>query len=131
MQKKILDEIKDKNQLQRFLGSLNYVSGFYPNLRTYIKHLFQRPKKNHLHLTEEHTRIIKQVKTQVKEIPCLDILHLDAFPIIEIDASNIGYGGILKQDFQKKKKNSLFVFIQAYGKTHNKIILLSKKRFYP
>ena len=25
-----------------------------------------------------------------------------AFPIIEIDASNIGYGGILKQDFEEK-----------------------------
>ena len=30
------------------------------------------------------------------------ILHPDAFPIIETDASNIGYGGILKQDFQNK-----------------------------
>ena len=29
-------EIKDKTQLQRFLGSLNYVSDFYPNLRTTI-----------------------------------------------------------------------------------------------
>ena len=33
------DEIKDKTQLQRFLGSLNYVSDFYPNIRTTIKPL--------------------------------------------------------------------------------------------
>ena len=78
------------------------MSGFYPNLRTSIKHLFQRPKKNHLHLKEEHTKIIKQVKTQVKELLCLGILHLDVFPIIEIDASDISYGGILKQDLQNK-----------------------------
>ena len=45
---KFPDEIKDKNQLQRFLGSLNYVSEFYPNLRTSIKPLFQRLKKNPL-----------------------------------------------------------------------------------
>ena len=44
---KYFDEIKDKNQLQRFLGSLNYVADFYPNLRILIKPLFQRLKKNH------------------------------------------------------------------------------------
>ena len=38
---KFFDEIKDKNQLQRFLGSLNYIAEFYPNLRTLIKPLFQ------------------------------------------------------------------------------------------
>ena len=38
---KFQDEIKDKNQLQRFLGSLNYVSKFYPNLRISIKYLFK------------------------------------------------------------------------------------------
>ena len=45
---KFPDEIKDKNQLQNFLGSLNYVLEFYPNLRTSIKPLFQRLKKNPL-----------------------------------------------------------------------------------
>ena len=86
-------EIKDKNQLQRFLGSLNYVAKFYPNLRILIKPLFQRLKKNHVPWSEEHTLIVKQIKSQVKELPCLGILHL---PIIETDASNIGYGGIFK-----------------------------------
>ena len=37
---KFSDEIKDKNQLQIFLENLNYVSEFYPNLRTSIKPLF-------------------------------------------------------------------------------------------
>ena len=56
---KFPNEIKDKNQLQRYLGSFNYVSEFYQNLRTSIKLLFQRLKKNHFHWTKEHTRIIK------------------------------------------------------------------------
>ena len=42
---KFPDEIKDKTQLQRFLGSPNYVSDFYLNLRTTIKLLFSRLKK--------------------------------------------------------------------------------------
>ena len=99
---KFPDELKDKNQLQIFLGSLNYVAEFYPNLRTQIKPLFQRLKKSLIPWYDEHTQIVKQLKSQVKELPCLRILHLDAFPIIEIDASNIGYGGILKQDFKNK-----------------------------
>ena len=49
---KFSDEIKDKNQLQRFLGSLNHVSEIYPNLRTSIKPLFKRLKKNLLHWIE-------------------------------------------------------------------------------
>ena len=59
-------------------------------------------KKNPIPWSDEHTQVVKQVKSQVKELPCLGILHPDAFPIIETDASNIGYGGILKQDFQNK-----------------------------
>ena len=72
---KFPDEIKDKNQLQRFLGSLNYVADFYPNLRILIKHLFQRLKKNLAPWSNEHTQVVKQVKSQVKELPCLGILH--------------------------------------------------------
>ena len=93
---KFPDEIKDKTQLQRFLGSLNYVAEFYQNLRILIKPLFQRLKKNPLPWSDEHTQVVKQVKFQVKELPCLGILHPEAFLIIETDASNIGYGGILK-----------------------------------
>ena len=78
------------------------MSEFYPNLRTPIKPLFQRLKKNPLPWMEDHTKIVKHVKTQVKELPCLGILHLEAFPNIETDASDTGYGGILKQDLQNK-----------------------------
>ena len=43
---KFSDEIKDKTQLQRFLGTLNYMSSFYPNLRTIIKPLYLRLRQN-------------------------------------------------------------------------------------
>ena len=99
---KFSNEIKDKNQLQRILGSLNYEVDFYPNLRVLIKPLFQRLKKNLVPLSNEYTQVVQQVKGQVKELPYLGIFHPEAFPIIETNASNIGYGGILKQDFENK-----------------------------
>ena len=41
--------------------------------------------------------VTKQIKSHVKTLPCLGIPTVGAFKIVEIDASNIGYGGILKQ----------------------------------
>ena len=43
---KFLNEIKDKNQLQRFLGSLNYVSDYFQGLRKICKPLYKRLEKN-------------------------------------------------------------------------------------
>ena len=78
------------------------MSDFYPNLRTTIKPLFARLRKTPKPWTQEHTNIVKLVKEQVKSLPCLEILNLEAFSIIETDAFNIGYSGILKQDFQNQ-----------------------------
>ena len=43
---KFPDEIKDKKQLQRFLGCMNYVSDFFPNLRHLWAPLYRRLRKN-------------------------------------------------------------------------------------
>ncbi|CAL8991632.1 unnamed protein product [Prunus brigantina] len=44
-----------------------------------------------------HTEIVKQIKHHVKSLPCLGIPEIHSFKIVETDASEIGYGGILKQ----------------------------------
>ena len=41
--------------------------------------------------------VTKQIKSYVKTLPCLGIPTVDAFKIVDTDASDIGYGGILKQ----------------------------------
>ena len=56
---KFPDEIKDKTQLQRFLGSLNYVADFYQNIRISIKPLFQRLKKDPSPWSNEHIQLSK------------------------------------------------------------------------
>ena len=65
---KFSDEIKDKTQIQRFLGSFNYVADFYPNFKILIKPLFQRLRKNLAPCSNEHTQIVKQVKCKTREI---------------------------------------------------------------
>ncbi|KAL6346174.1 hypothetical protein AAG906_027912 [Vitis piasezkii] len=86
---KFPDEIKHKKQLQRFLGSINYV---------------QRLKKNLVPWNEDHTKIVKIVKSRVKTLPCLALANLEAFKIVETDASNIGFCGILKQKVDNQER---------------------------
>lgn len=52
------DEIIDKKQLQRILGSLNYVSNFYQNIRVIAKPLHKRISKRKPPWIEEHTKIV-------------------------------------------------------------------------
>ena len=75
--------IIDKTRLQRFFGSLNYVAN--------------RLKSNPSPWSDVHTSLVKQIKSHVKTLPCLGIPTVSAFKIVETDASNFGYGGILKQ----------------------------------
>ena len=73
---KFPDEIKDKKQLQRFSGCLNYVSDFFPNLRHLCVPLYRRLRKNPIPWTSEHTKIVQQVKDKVKSLPCLSLIHI-------------------------------------------------------
>src|SRR5262249_3614238 len=72
---KFLDEIKDKNQLQRFLGSLNYIADFYKNLAQDAKPLFERLKKNPPEWSEQHTQSVKLIKIRAKQLPCLALAN--------------------------------------------------------
>ena len=79
------------------MGSLNYVLDFYPNINRIAKPLHNKLKKTHVAWTKEHTKIIQQIKIMVKNIPCLFLANPALPKIVETDASDLGYGGILKQ----------------------------------
>lgn len=65
--------------------------------------MHERLKKNPRLCTNEHTQIVKQMtKNQIKFLPCSDVADLNNYKIVETDASEIGYGGIIKQ----KKNNT-------------------------
>ena len=95
-------EIKDKKQEQRFLGYLNYVSDYLKNLRIICEPLYKRLRKNAPAWTEHHTNLVKEIKQRVKHLPCINIPHPNALLIVESNASNLGYGGILKQEYNNQ-----------------------------
>ena len=107
---KFPDELREKTQLQRFLGCLNYVSDFLPNLRKTIQPLYQRLQKNPKPWTDKHSNLVKQVKLNIKTLPCLSIPHPEADMIVETDASEVGYGGILKQKLPNQSKEVIVRF---------------------
>ncbi|XP_049378163.1 uncharacterized protein LOC125842931 [Solanum stenotomum] len=80
---KFPNEIPDKTQLQRFLGSLNYVADFIPKVRQTCEPLYKRLRKNPVPWSTEQTEAVIQVKALVQTIPCLGIPNPDAFMIVE------------------------------------------------
>ena len=67
------------------------------SLRKQRKPLFERLQSNPPPWTPVHTSIVQDIKKYVKTLPCLGIPTINSFKIVETDAFNIGYGGILKQ----------------------------------
>ncbi|XP_028116482.1 uncharacterized protein LOC114314226 [Camellia sinensis] len=107
---KFPDEIKDKTQLQRFLDSLNYIHDYYPNLATDAAILYSRLRKNPPIWGPEHTAAVKKIKARVQTLPCLCLPHPEWKKIVETDASDLGFGGILKQFNPNTNKEELLRF---------------------
>ena len=59
--------------------------------------LRQRLRKNHIPWNKENVKIAKIIKSRGKTLQCLALADLEAFKIVDIDASDIGYGRIPKQ----------------------------------
>ncbi|XP_028104274.1 uncharacterized protein LOC114303333 [Camellia sinensis] len=64
---KFPDEIKDKTQLQRFLGSLNYIRDYYYQLSADANVLYTRLRKNPPPWNEEHTLAVKRLGGILKQ----------------------------------------------------------------
>jgi len=62
------EEIKEKQQLQRFLGCVNYIADFIPNIRIICSPLYARLRKNPPVWNDDMTKAIKQIKKIVKKI---------------------------------------------------------------
>ena len=76
---------------------MNYIADFYKDLRKYWKPLFDRLQNNPPPWTDIHTSLVKKIKIHVKTLPCLGIPSNNTFKIVDTDAYEIGFGGVLKQ----------------------------------
>ena len=85
------DQILEKVQLQRFLGSLNYIRPFYKGHVDDIHLLQQRLKKNTPQWNKYMTTALKKIKEKVKQIPPLSLPQGSGQMVIEIDSFDNKY----------------------------------------
>ena len=92
--KKIAEQLSNKL-------SQSKINNFHKILINYLwkqcKPLFDQLQNNPPPWSNTYNTLVKQIKFHVKTLPCLGIPTVNAFKIVETDASDIGYGGILKQ----------------------------------
>ena len=54
--------------------------------------------------TSNHTQIVKKIKNQIKSLSCLHLADPNLPKIVETDASDVEYGGILKQKYGEQEQ---------------------------
>ena len=90
----------DKQQLQSFLGMVNYMGTFIPNLSHHTEPLWAMLKKDNVfHWEDQQTRSFQQVKTLIAKANTTPLRYYDRnLPVtVQADASLRGLGACLIQ----------------------------------
>ena len=101
----------DKQQLQSFLGMVNYMGTFIPNLSHHTEPLRAMLKKDNVfHWDDQQTRSFQQVKTLIAKANTTPLRYYDRnLPVtVQADASLRGLGACLIQ--QQKGKDQPIAF---------------------
>ena len=95
----------DKQQLQSFLGMVNYMGTFIPNLSHHTEPLWAMLKKDNVfHWEEQQTWSFQQVKTLISKANTTPLRYYDRnLPVtVQADASLRGLGACLIQQHKGK-----------------------------
>ena len=96
------DKLENKQQIQKFLGCLNYAEGFIEKLaekRNKLQKLLR--KSNKLGWNEEHTLCVKNLKENCKNLPKLRLPDEKDKLIVQTDASDLYWSALLKTDLNE------------------------------
>ena len=88
------------NEVQRFLSMVNYLGKFIPNLTEHITPLRNLLKKDVVFkLQRPELDAIENLKTIVTSAPCLKIFDSKLTTRLKTDASSVGLGAFLEQNY--------------------------------
>ena len=91
----------DKQDLQRFMGMIAYLSKFIPNMAEESAPLRRLLEKNvQWHWSEEHTKSLNTLKTLLTKAPVLKYYAINEPLVLSVDASSEGLGAVLLQNQQ-------------------------------
>ncbi|XP_070054068.1 uncharacterized protein [Nicotiana tomentosiformis] len=97
-------------------GNLTYISPFIKDLAKDTSILYERLKKNPKAWIDDHSKSVRQINQKVNNLPCLTVANPSWAKVVETDASDIGYDGILKQCSPVDKQEYL---VQFYSEKWN------------
>ena len=101
---KFPDKLKDRKQLERFLGCLTYASDLIKDLAKLRKPLQVKLKKEEVwNWTTSDTKVVQELKKRCMNLPILTLPNEDDELVLETDASDHHWGAVLKL----KKDNKL------------------------
>ena len=96
-----MPEPEDKAGLQRFMGMLQYVSKFIPNLSTETAPLRQLLEKNVIwNWNETHRNCYKRLKELVSSASVLRFYDVNESVFLLVDVSSTGLGAVILQNDQ-------------------------------
>ena len=101
----------DKQQLQSFLGMVNYMGTFIPNLSHHTEPLWAMLKKDNVfHWEEQQTWSFQQVKTLIVKANTTPLRYYDRnLPVtVQVDASLRGLGACLIQKHNREDQPIAF-----------------------
>ncbi|MEQ5213094.1 ribonuclease H family protein, partial [Morganella morganii] len=100
---KFPDENLTKQQVQQFLGIINYIRDFVPNIAPHVSTLTKMLKKSPPKWSTEQTKAIRWMKEHTKELPPLHIPAGEGLRILQTDASDYYWGAVLLQEVKGKR----------------------------
>ena len=92
------DKLEDLKTLQSFLGLLNYVRSYIKNLSQLVGPLYSKntgQKYRAKYFNQEDIKLVQKIKEFVKNLSTLHLSLENEYKIIQLDASQTGWGGIL------------------------------------
>ena len=90
---------KDKETMHSFLGLINFLHRYSPNLARISSPLWELIHKNgHYMVTEEHRSAFREIKAEFAQKIVLPYFHTEKKCVLQVDASKKGFGAVLIQD---------------------------------
>ncbi|KAK7105840.1 hypothetical protein V1264_017168 [Littorina saxatilis] len=104
-----MTEPQDVSELRRFLGMVNYLGRFIPNLADILKPLNALLHKDTQWIWDsEQRQAFEQVKKSITDAPTLAFYELGRETVVCSDASSYGLGGVLYQVYEGELKPVAF-----------------------
>ena len=111
-----------KQELQSFLGMINYLGQFIKNMPELTSNLRSLLKKNTLfQWTESHETNFQKLKDSITSDSCLMDYNSKKPVTLQVDASQVGLGGVLLQEDNNGRQETSCICIQEPQPSREKV----------